>query len=88
MYSIQDSKMVQQVIERESADFASQVNEVVDDGNDFCKGTMVVVIDELLHSMISRFEGKPTDQAAMLHMVMEASKTLKDVMRDESGEAA
>ena len=88
MDSIQDSKMVQELIERESADFASQVNEVVDDGNDFCKSTMVVVIDELLHDLISRFEGKPADQAAMVQMVIEARETLKDVMRDESGEAA
>jgi hypothetical protein len=88
MDSIHDSKMVQQVIERESADFASQVHDVIEDGNGFCKSTMVVVIDELLNDLISHFEGKPADQAAMLHMVIEARQTLKGVMRDESGEAA
>ena len=81
-------KLVQQVIERESADFASQVNEIVDDGNDFCKSTMVVVIDELLHDLISRFEGKPVDQAFMLKTITEARETLENVMRVENKRAA
>ena len=78
------SNSVFESIEIESADFASQVYDVMEDGNDFCKSTMVVVIDELLQDLLAVVDSE--DQASMLSIVHKASETLKDVMIDEAGE--
>jgi hypothetical protein len=80
------SKSVLELIEIESADFASQVYDVMQDGNDFCKSTMVVIIDELMSDMIAQARDT-TDQVKMLWVVHRASKALRDVMQDEEGEA-
>ena len=79
------SNSVFESIEIESADFASQVYGVMEDGNDFCKGTMVVIIDELVSDLISQAQDT-ADQVKMLSGVRNASKALKDVMLDEKGE--
>jgi hypothetical protein len=80
------SNPVLELIEIESADFASQVYDVMQDGNDFCKSTMVVIIDELMSDMIAQARDT-TDQVKMLWVVHRASKALRDVMQDEEGEA-
>jgi hypothetical protein len=71
-----------ELIEIESADFASQVYDVMQDGNDFCKSTMVVIIDELMRDMIAQARDT-TDQVKMLWVVHRARQSLKDVMVDE-----
>lgn len=76
------SKPVVELIEIESADFASQVYDVMQDGNDFCKSTMVVIIDELMRDMIAQARDT-TDQVKMLWVVHRARQALKDVMVDE-----
>ena len=76
------SKSVVELIETESADFASQVYDVMQDGNDFCKSTMVVIIDELMRDMIAQARDT-TDQVKMLWVVHRARQSLKDVMVDE-----
>lgn len=76
------SKPVVELIEIESADFASQVYDVMQDGNDFCKGTMAVIIDELMSDMIA-CAGDTTDQVKMLWMVHRASKALRETLLDE-----
>ena len=73
------SKSVLELIEIESADFASQVYDVMQDGNDFCKSTMVVIIDELMSDMIAQARDT-TDQVKMLWVVHRARQSLKDVM--------
>ena len=78
------NKPISELIGIESADFASQVYDVMEDGNDFCKSTMVVVIDEILHDLLAVVDSE--DQADMLSIVHKASETLKDVMIDEAGE--
>ena len=80
-----NSKLVVELTDVESADFASQVYDVMQDGNDFCKSTMVVIIDELMSDMIAQSRDT-TDQVKMLWMVHRASKALRDVMLDEKGE--
>jgi hypothetical protein len=80
------SNSVFESIEIESADFASQVYDVMEDGNDFCKSTMVVIIDELVSDLISQAQDT-ADQVKMLSVVRNASKALRDVMQDEEGEA-
>ena len=75
------SKSVLESIEIESADFASQVYDAMEDGNDFCRSTMVVVIDELLHDLLSN--ANTADQIKMLSIVHSASKALKGVMLEE-----
>ena len=76
------SKPVVELIEIEPADFASQVYDVMQDGNDFCKSTMVVIIDELMSDMIAQARDT-TDQVKMLWVVHRARQSLKDVMVDE-----
>ena len=76
------SNAVLELIEIESADFASQVYDVMEDGNDFCKSTMVVIIDELVSDLISQAQDT-ADQVKMLSVVRNASKALRDVMLDE-----
>ena len=76
------SKPVVELIEIEPADFASQVYDVMQDGNDFCKSTMVVIIDELMRDMIAQARDT-TDQVKMLWVVHRARQSLKDVMVDE-----
>jgi len=76
------SKPVVELIEIEPADFASQVYDVMQDGNDFCKSTMVVIIDELMRDMIAQARDT-TDQVKMLWVVHRARQALKDVMVDE-----
>lgn len=76
------SNSVFESIEIESADFASQVYDVMEDGNDFCKSTMVVIIDELVSDLISQAQDT-ADQVKMLSVVRNASKALRDVMLDE-----
>jgi hypothetical protein len=80
------SKSVLELIEIESADFASQVYDVMKNGNDFCKSTMIVVIDELVSDLISQAQDT-ADQVKMLSVARNASKALRDVMQDEEGEA-
>jgi hypothetical protein len=74
------SKSVLELIEIESADFASQVYDVMQDGNDFCKSTMVVIIDELMSDMIAQ-AGDTTDQVKMLWVVHRASKALREALK-------
>ena len=76
------SNPVLELIEIESADFASQVYDVMEDGNDFCKSTMVVVIDELVSDLISQAQDT-ADQVKMLSVIRNASRALRDVMLDE-----
>ena len=76
------NKPISELLGIESADFASQVYDVMEDGNDFCKSTMVVVVDELLHDLLAVVDSE--DQARlMLSIVHKASKTLKGVLHDE-----
>lgn len=76
------SKPVLELIEIESADFASQVYDVMQDGNDFCKSTMVVVIDDLLQNLMSQSRDTK-DQIDMLWIVHKARQSLRDVMDEE-----
>lgn len=76
------SKPVLELIEIESADFASQVYDVMQDGNDFCKSTMVVVIDDLLQDLMSQSRDTK-DQIDMLWIVHKARQSLRDVMDEE-----
>lgn len=79
------SEPVVELIKIESAGFASQVYDVMQDGNDSCKSTMVVIIDELMSDMIA-LAGDTTDQVKMLWVVHRARRSLKDLMVDEEGE--
>ena len=74
-----------ELIEVESAAFASQVYDVMTDDNDFCKSTMAVIIDELVNDMLSQVQDT-ADQAKMFSMILGARLSLKDVMVDEKGE--
>tara|TARA_R110002012_G_scaffold47384_1_gene124164 strand:- start:1043 stop:1291 length:249 start_codon:yes stop_codon:yes gene_type:complete len=76
------SNPILELIEIESADFASRVYDVMEDGNDFCKSTMVVVIDELVSDLISQAQDT-ADQVKMLSVIRNASRALRDVMLDE-----
>jgi len=76
------SQPILELIGIESADFASQVYDVMKDGNDFCKSTMVVVIDDLLQDLISQSRDTK-DQIDMLWIVHRARQSLRDVMIDE-----
>jgi len=79
------SKSVLELIDIESADFASRVCDVVMDGSSFSQSTMFVIIDELLQDMISQAQDT-TDQVKMLWVVHRASKALREALLDEKGE--
>ena len=79
------SKSVLELIDTESADFASRVCDVVMDGSSFSQSTMFVIIDELLQDMISQAQDT-TDQVKMLEVVHRASKALREALLDEEGE--
>ena len=75
------SNPILELIEIESADFASRVYDVMEDGNDFCKSTMVVVIDELVSGLASQAQGAEGPDAVAV--IRNASRALRDVMLDE-----
>jgi len=79
------SKSVLELIDIESADFASRVCDVVMDGDAFSQSTMFVIIDELLQDIISQAQDT-ADQVKMLSVVHNASKALRRVMLDAKGE--
>jgi hypothetical protein len=79
------SKSVSELIDIESADFASRVCDVVMDGDAFSQSTMFVIIDELLQDMMSQAQDT-TDQVKMLSVVHNASKALREALLDEEGE--
>ncbi len=75
------NKPIPELSELMCGDFASQVYNVMKGGNDFCKSTMVVVIDELLHDMLAVVDHE--DHFDMLLIVQTAISKLDDVLHDE-----